>query len=196
MSRLSYRSSKRPAGESPTWTAPRGVRRGRALRRTVRFTKRCKDCSSALRRETLDQPTRIALSIAEAIMQTVLARLPELDLFRRQAVTTPKRRQGHDLIRVPQGQDPQTLVQLGPAGDDLALMRCPCPEPASERSRAEVLLGLRARHGRHQPRNAHLTLELRPIKDERGARVLCELPALAARVVRVEDEAALVDSLQ
>src|SRR5207249_6835688 len=42
----------------------------------------------------------------------------------------------------------------------------------------------------------HLPTRLRPVEEQRRARVLGELSALPALVVREEDEAALVDALQ
>src|SRR5437867_3677294 len=83
-----------------------------------------------------------------------------------------------------------------PARHGLALRRNERREPASQGPACEILVGLRRRHPRDAALDAHLALQLRPAEKQHRLRVFLELTALAAAVVRVEDEAERVEALQ
>ena len=77
-----------------------------------------------------------------------------------------------------------------------ALQRGPRAELASARPRREVRVRLLVAHLARSPLDAHLALQRLPVKAHRRLRMREQLAALAALVVRVEDEAALVHSLE
>ena len=74
--------------------------------------------------------------------------------------------------------------------------RGPGAELAAAWARVEVRVGLVLRQAPDSALDANLFVERRPVEAQRGVRIGVELPALAARVIRMKDESALVDASQ
>ena len=80
-------------------------------------------------------------------------------------------------------------------GIDLALRRRPGADPRIERPGGEVGVRLRGADLGDHALDAHHALQLDPVELQRGLRIAVELARLAAAVIRVPDEAALVVTL-
>src|SRR6266568_1002862 len=146
--------------------------------------------------QALDGPAAGDAAVAEPVVETVGLVLPELDGLWVDPVAAPERRQRHLAVAVARRQLLQPLLQLGPAGDHLALRGCPRSELAADRPGAEVRLGLVAAHPLDGTLDADLSHLRRPPEDQRDGGVAGQLVRLAAAVVRVEDEPALVEALE
>ena len=80
--------------------------------------------------------------------------------------------------------------------DDLALRRAPGPDPRAARPTVKIGVALGRCRPLHASLDPHLPLEHRPVEGHRGMRIVGQLPALAALVVRKEAEAAGVETPQ
>jgi hypothetical protein len=87
-------------------------------------------------------------------------------------------------------------LELGPVTDRAALRRRPRREPSPDRAAAVVRLRILTARALDGPFDADLATDLAPVEEQRRPRVRRHLFALAAAVVGVEDEAALVDALE
>src|SRR6266702_2568504 len=83
--------------------------------------------------QALDGPAAGDAAVAEPVVETVGLVLPELDGLWVDPVAAPERRQRHLAVAVARRQLLQPLLQLGPAGDHLALRGCPRSEPRAGR---------------------------------------------------------------
>ena len=77
-------------------------------------------------------------------------------------------------------------------GNHLALARCPGAQPRAGRAALEVGVGFLGRAPYDRPFDPNLPLQIVPVESQRRVGVGIELAALAALVVREEDEALLV----
>src|SRR5688572_8901520 len=147
--------------------------------------------SVALGREALQPPGLAFTGVAEAVVEAVRTVLPELEARGCEEIAAPPERQGRVVpvggLRLGEGP-----VEHLAAGDDRGLPGRPGAQPAPERARAEVRLGLLARERRDRPGDRHLSpWLLGPVEDERGVRVLGQLASFPAFRVREEPEAVL-----
>src|SRR5512143_3176525 len=151
--------------------------------------------------DALNRPRRrmrVAAAIADAVVQPRRAPLPEFDLLGHETIAAPVRRPRDVLARarVLRLDGGEALLEHFPAGDRLALRRRPRAEACGARPLGEV----RARFGvvdvLDRALDAHLALELGPVEEQRRIRMRGELAPLAAAVVGVEHEAALVERLE
>src|SRR5215216_8212239 len=99
-----------------------------------------------LRLEALHPPavggTAVLAAVEQAVVQPVLAPLPELYLFGHDPVAPPKGR-ARDLASLVLGlQPPQPLLQSLPVSDGAALRAGPRPEPATPRTAPVVRVRL------------------------------------------------------
>src|SRR5262245_17915885 len=145
--------------------------------------------------EALNLPGAAAARIEEPVMQPVLASLPEFDPLRDHPVAAP-------IVR------PRGIVTVGglffldrglqkrAIRNDRALNGSACRQARARGPARKVLVGFLSAHLPDAPFDAHLPLELRPQEHEAGLRPCRELAALAALVVRIEDEAAVVHALE
>src|SRR5262245_49343899 len=91
------------------------------------------------RRQPLDRPAAAAgAAVEDAVVQAVLAPLPELDRFGREAVAAPVRRPRHR-FRVPARDAGEAALEGAAAGEPRALVRRPRGELAAARASGEVL---------------------------------------------------------
>src|SRR5690606_23622092 len=134
--------------------------------------------------------------VAWPVVAAARARRRELPGARRQALAAPPPGGGGVVARVGGVQLAHPRLELLAACDDLALRRGERAQAAAARARARVRLRLLARDARHRPLDAHLPAELLPVEEQRRLRVRLQLAALAAAVVREEDEPALVVALE
>src|SRR6185436_19408665 len=81
-------------------------------------------------------------------------------------------------------------------GHGPALRRSQRAELAGARAAERIGLALGPVDSRDGALDPHLAAERRPVEQERGVRIALQLVALAARVVREEDDPALVVALQ
>src|SRR5436190_2121143 len=146
--------------------------------------------------EALDEPAGAGAAVPEAVVGPALAVLPELPHLGHEPVAAPPLRPRHVAVRVLRLALGDAPLQLLPVGEHLALARRMRADPAAVRPRREVLVRFLRRHARDRAFDADLAPEGVPVDEERRARVRLELPALAARVVRVEDEPLLVEALE
>jgi hypothetical protein len=147
-------------------------------------------------RQAFDQPAACLVAVAEAVVQPVLALLPELDLLGRDPVTAPVMRAldvaslealGHFLHPAP-----QRLAAV----DHAALVRCPGAELGLAGAAGEVEVGVGFAEPRNRAGDANLPSDRPPPEGERGARVLLEVGRLGAAVVGEEVEALRAESLE
>src|SRR5215208_79307 len=129
-------------------------------------------------------------------MQPARHSLPELDPVGDEAEAGPVR-------RARDGAVGEALLELGEAAlevalvrDRAALLRRPGTELAAARAAGEVGVRLGVAHLLDASFHAHLQLQRLPVEAHRRPRVRQQLPALAALVVRVEDEALLIGALE
>src|ERR1700683_47111 len=111
-------------------------------------------------REPLDGPAVIVTPVAEAVVQAVLARLPELDRLRYEQVAAPEVGHGNGGRR-----RPALLEFLDAPGefiaraDDPRLPACPGSDLRSVRPGPEVRLAVLARHRDHAALGRDLALQ-------------------------------------
>src|SRR5215207_1198736 len=141
-------------------------------------------------------PPALDPPIHEPVVQPVLAPLPELERLRLDPIPAPVRRARDLAPLVRELQLPQAVLQRSPAPDLAALRAGPRPEAAAARAAGEVGVGLLVGDARGGTFYPDLPPQFAPVEEERAARVLRELAGLAALVVGVEDEAALVVALE
>src|SRR5882724_6579017 len=122
--------------------------------------------------------------------------LPELDQPREHAEPRPVGwpRHGADAELGGELRDP--LLELEAGGQRTRLLRSPGADLAGARPRREIGVGLFRGHLLHGPFDTHLALRGFPVKAERRLRMGQQLSALAALVVGVEDESAVIHALE
>ena len=128
-------------------------------------------------------------------MQAAFAALPEFPLVGRQAVAAPVRR----AWRVQQVFG--TVFggihdQHAAAVDDLALRRGPGTDAGIQRAAGKVGVAFLGVHLLHAAFDADHALQLRPEELQGGKRIAGQLPAFAAVVVAVPDNAARIKTLE
>src|SRR5437879_5619755 len=150
---------------------------------------------ASLGRKPLDSPAAAASRVKQAVVQPVGAALPELHALRHHAVAAPVRRPKGALAMARTGFFHGGL-QRGAVRHALALRRGPGRKPGAPRPGREVGVRFLGAQLLDAALDADLPLQVRPEEHQArgGARV--ELAALAAAVVRVEDEAAALDAFQ
>src|SRR5688572_12976508 len=126
-------------------------------------------------------------------MQAVFAALPELDRLRLDAVAAPVRRPRR-VVGIAAARLGHRLFENFPRTNGPALGRGPGREASAERPGGEVRVGLAGCHLFDAALDAHLALELRPEEHQAGRRPRLELAPLAAEVVGIEGESALLRS--
>src|SRR5262245_11244012 len=145
--------------------------------------------AAVLGREALDPPAVAVAHVAQPVVQSVVAVLPELVRLRAQAVAAP--------VLGPRDVAPFELarelgdghVELRSVGEHAALFRRRRCELRAAWPRREVGIGLVLAHALDRPLDPHLPAKPRPVEEEGGLRVGLELAALAAAVPGEEDEA-------
>src|SRR5581483_5793461 len=127
--------------------------------------------------------------IAEAVVQPVVAVLPELPRVRREPEAAPPLRPRRLALQRELCDAPlEPLARL----DRTALWRRGGGETRTERPRGEVRVRLGIGDPGDGALDAHLAAERLPVEEERRARVLRQLLPFAARVVREEDDPVLL----
>ena len=99
---------------------------------------------SGSRLETFDDPSAvIGTRVPQAVVQPVVAMLPELELLRREPIAAPERRERH--IAVTEARlrfRGRRTFELFARSDRLALLGCPCTDATRARPVVPVGLGL------------------------------------------------------
>src|SRR5690348_10424780 len=139
--------------------------------------------------EPLDSPALALAAIGEAVVQPVVAVLPELPRVGHEPEPAPPLRPCR-LALVAQLRHP--AFEPFPRLDRPALRRGERRQPSAERARAKVGIRLGLLHPRDGAFDPHLPAERLPVEEQGRPRVLRQLAALAARVVREEDDPGLV----
>src|SRR5919204_3220393 len=146
--------------------------------------------------EPFDRPRAALSAVAEAVVQTALAVLPELVRLGCEAEAAPSVRQWYVAtvevaleLRVP-------VDQLAAVGEHSALPRRERRQLRGTRPRVEVRVALFSRNALDGSFDSHLASERIPVEEQCRARVASELVTLPALVTGVEDEAVGVESLQ
>src|SRR5215218_1434048 len=145
--------------------------------------------------QPVDPPAVDGVDVAEAVVQTIVAVLPELVGLRGEPIAAPRARAPHALISGGRELADSTF-QLCATREDGALPRRGCTEPAALRTRGEVLVRLGCGHALNSPFDAHLASERIPVEEESRARIRVELRTLPAHVAGEEHEAPLVRGLE
>src|SRR5713226_9453027 len=130
-------------------------------------------------RQSLDHPVlRLPQAVHEAVVQSVLAALPELDHHRDDAIPAPMRRARDRPVLVRGLELVKVRVEIAASDDDATLLGSPRAEltPAPPRSPVRFRLFDRGLHDRAF--GAHLTIEERPEPAHRCQRILVELRSL------------------
>src|SRR5258708_38458432 len=103
------------------------------------------------RREPLDRPARAVAPVAEAVVEPVIAVLPELVRLGSDDEAAPDLRTRHRSRRVSLLQLLDGLLELAPARYDLALVRRARRQLRPVRPRGEVRVRVGERHARDGP---------------------------------------------
>src|SRR4051794_2636643 len=129
-------------------------------------------------------------------MQAIRTMLPEFPSRRNESEAAPRRRARHrpSVELLIQPFDP--LVELLPRSERFALARHDRTKLSVALPRREVLIRLLRGDVLDSPLYPNLTAEWPPVEEKRGLRVRLELASLPGRVMRVEDEPALIEALQ
>src|SRR5271166_3563645 len=144
------------------------------------------------RRQPLDEPTSLAASIPQPVVQPAGSALPELDGRGDDAVSAPVLGAGNLAVGILELEGTNACFQDLAIGNHLALARCPGAQPRAGRAALEVGVGFLDRGPHDRPFDPNLPLQIVPVENQGRVRVGIELAALAALVVREEDEALLV----
>src|SRR6187200_2412012 len=121
--------------------------------------------------------------IAEPIVQAARASLPELELVRNNAVSTPPFRPWHVIVELlTRGVEQQ--LQCVSTVDNLALLRRVDTPAAFDWTAREVGIGLGSRDLLHRAVNTDLPFEAAPGKQQAGAAGGLHLARLAALIIR------------
>src|SRR6187401_693868 len=146
--------------------------------------------------EALSSPRAARLfHVAQAIVETTGTSLPELELLGHDAIPAPPRRPRH-AVAVLLSRDREARFERLAAVDHLALSRGIDTPAALHWARREVGVGFFRTHLLGAAVDAHLPLERAPVKHQAAASGCGQLLALAAVVVGVEHEAAVVQTLE
>src|SRR5918999_3759251 len=147
--------------------------------------------------EPLDPPAATCIGqVAEAVVEAAGAVLPELPGVWNQAIAAPVLADRQVAALVLPSQFGHALLEPLAARHRAALGRGERAHLAVARAAVGIALALLAREALDRPLHADLAAERGPVEEERGAWVRLELTALAAAVVGVEGEAALIDALR
>ena len=165
------RQADRPGRSSARRSRPFGVRQGYNL----------------LRRPPLAHPL-----VHLAVVQAELTGLPELDAQRREPVAAPVVGPRHVAALELRLEFADPCDQRVTRFERLALERRPGADLAAARTDGEVPVRLGRRHPRDRPLDADLLVGPRPVRADRGPGIGLDLGRLAAAVVGVEHDAALV----
>src|SRR5204863_6432631 len=120
----------------------------------------------------------------------------ELDLDRDHAIAAPVRGTRDLALAIGRFDLREAAVEIAAARNHGALVRRPRADLAAARARREVRIRFLFGRLHHRALDLHLAFERGPEEAERHARVLGDLRAFAAVVVRVEDEAVLVEAFE
>src|SRR3990172_13242804 len=94
-------------------------------------------------REPFDRPAFTAFApVEKAVMQPVLAALPELDGTRNDPISAPVRRARHGVAEAALCIG-KARLERGTVGHGLALRGGPCSQAAAERAQGEIFVGFR-----------------------------------------------------
>src|SRR6185436_18140423 len=155
-----------------------------------------RSCGARSRRQALDRPGACGPRVEEAVVETPLAHLPELDAVGRHAIAAPEVRTGRILVGK-RSEDPAlALDQRLAALDHLALWRSDRADPAVPGAACKVAIGIRGRDASGDAFDADLAMERRPPHRECGPGTRLQLTALAALVVGEEHEAVGTEVLE
>src|ERR1700733_14624239 len=143
----------------------------------------------------LPAPVRVGC-IEEPVVHPARAGLPELVPLGVQAVAAPRLAERKLGLGVAICQCPRLLLEPLAARDGTALGRGERAELAAPRPAVRVGERFLTRGALDRALDSYLAPERLPVEEERGAGVGGQLPALAALVVRVEDEAGGVGVLE
>ena len=125
----------------------------------------------------------------DAVVQAEGARLPELDLDRREAEARPVGRPGNLADGEFRRERGDRLLQREARFQRTRLLACPRADAAAARARGKIGVGLRGGDLGHRSPHPHLAAEALPVETERGLRVGGEFAALGAFEIREEDKA-------
>jgi hypothetical protein len=125
-------------------------------------------------------------------VETIGCALPELELFRRQAIATPVVRSRGWVFPILGFEPVQFGLQDCTAGDHLALRRRPGAQLAAQRARVVVGVGFLSRKPLDDPFAADLPAQRSPPEDERSTRIVGQLDTFATVIVGIETEATLI----
>jgi len=142
------------------------------------------------------RPAVAGALVGEAVMEAILAVLPELNPVRQEAIPAPEWRQRNLAAVVLSLEPAHSLLEDVPTLDLLALARRPGAKLTAARTCPEVLRRLLLAYALDAAFDANLPSQGMPVEHERSLRVSLELATFPALVVRVEDEAVLVDAMQ
>ena len=138
----------------------------------------------------------VASLVAEAVVKTAVAVLPELPRVRHDEVAAPRR--GRGTGPSPSSRSTSASRSSRTSRDSSGSLCADATRSDLRAARAGREVGVRLLLP--QPHDvaldAHLATERRPVEEERRARVHEQLAALARLVVAEEDEAALVEALR
>src|SRR5262249_40758713 len=128
--------------------------------------------------------------------QGAVASLPDLDPFRVDAKATPEwRAVDRSIFKSPIGLV-HSLFKLRSVGDLFALWRGPRAYLASARTGLKIFLGFLRRDFLDHAFNPDLAMKGVPVKRQGHTRIAHHLAALAAFVIREEDETSLITTFQ
>src|SRR5882724_9678341 len=86
----------------------------------------------------------------------------------------------------------ETTLEHLPILNHCALRRSERTNLTLSRPRAKILIRFAGRDSAYRPLNTYLALQLRPVKNKRGKRVLIKLPRLAAAIVCIEHKTVVI----
>ena len=132
----------------------------------------------------------------EAIVQAADLALPELDLVGDDQIPAPVLRSRDRIGAEALARPLESLLEHRAVGDRLALRARPGAELRLRWARRKVGVRLPGVERLDRAADPNLAVELAPVKDQRRARALLELPALGRVAVGEEAEAALIDALE
>src|SRR5439155_6043095 len=143
------------------------------------------------REQQRSSPRAVTALVQNTIVKAVRIARPELDPIGHDTEAAPERRARDGGAFEPGRGLAHAFVERHSRGEHVALRRRPGADLEFARARREVRVGLVAPYALGAPFDADLRVR-RPIEGERGLRIRDERARLAARHVRVEDEAARV----
>src|SRR5690349_17616525 len=143
----------------------------------------------------LEGPAGAVASIDETVVESVRAPLPELDVGWQDAISAPLRRTWRAVAIALFCLLHGALQHLA-GGYGLALRARPRGEARAERTALVIGVGVGNADALDRAVDTDLALEGRPEKHQAGGALRFQLARLAARVVRIEDEAVAFDAFK